>query len=77
MAKRRLMHSKSNNKGIMINNEADEVIKELFDAMKNIYQNTMESMKGGEFVFNYVQNGCRLYIDSPDCIKKSNNTFYQ
>ena len=29
----------------------------------------MESMKGGEFVFNYVQNGCRPYIDSPDCIK--------
>ena len=48
----------------MINNEADELIKELFDALKSIYQNTMESMKGGEFVFNFVQNCSRPYIDS-------------
>ena len=39
---------------IMINNEADEVIKELFGSIKNRYQNNLESMKGSEFVFDYV-----------------------
>ena len=29
------MHSKSDNIEIMISNEADEVIKELFDSLKN------------------------------------------
>ena len=48
------MHSKSDNIEIMINDEADEVIKELFDSLKNRYQNNLESMKGSEFVFDYV-----------------------
>ena len=38
----------------MINDEADEVIKELFDSLKNRYQNNLESMKDSEFVFDYV-----------------------
>ena len=38
----------------MINDEADEVIKELFDLFKNRYQNDLELMKGSEFVFDYV-----------------------
>ena len=38
----------------MINDEADEVIKELFDSLKNGYQNNLESMKGSELVFDYV-----------------------
>ena len=46
------MHSKSDNKEIMINDEADEVIKELIDSLKNKYQNNLESMKGSEFDFN-------------------------
>ena len=37
----------------MINDEVDEVIKELFDSVKNRYQNNLEPMK--EFVFDYVQ----------------------
>ena len=49
------MHSKSDNIEIMINGEADEVIKELFDSLKNRYQNNLESMKDIEFVFDYVQ----------------------
>ena len=74
----------------MINDEADEVIKKLFKPLKNRYQNNLESMKGSEFVFNYVHllyykchkinlNRGRLYIDSPGCIKKqkSNNKSYQ
>ena len=39
---------------MIINDEADEVIKELFDSLKNTYQNNLESMKGSEFVFDYV-----------------------
>ena len=38
----------------MISDEADEVIKDLFASLKNRYQNNVESMKGSEFVFNYV-----------------------
>ena len=41
-----LMHWKSDNIEIMINDEADEVIKEFFDSLKNRYQNNVESMKG-------------------------------
>ena len=64
----------------MSSDEADEVIKKLFDSLKNRYQNNLESMKGSEFVFSYVQllhYECHKinfhcggsYIDSPDWIK--------
>ena len=49
-----LMHSKSGNIEIMINDEPDEVIKELYVSLKNRYENDIESMKGSEFVFDYV-----------------------
>ena len=49
------MHSKSGSIEIMINDEADEVIKQLSDSLKNRYQNNFESIKGSEFVFDYVQ----------------------
>ena len=45
------MHSKSDKIEIMINDEADEVI-ELFQSLKNRYQNNLESMTGSEFVFD-------------------------
>ena len=48
------MHLKSENIEIMINHEANEVIKELFDSFKNRHLNNLESMKGSEFVFDYV-----------------------
>ena len=38
----------------MINDEADEIIKELSDSVKNRYQNNLEQKKGSEFVFDYV-----------------------
>ena len=38
----------------MINNEADEVIKGLFDSLKNRYQNSLQWMKCSDFVFDYV-----------------------
>ena len=38
----------------MINDEADEVIKELFNSIKNEYQRSLESINSNEFVFDYV-----------------------
>ena len=38
----------------MINDEADEVIKEHFDSLKIRYQNDLESMKFSEFDFDFV-----------------------
>ena len=79
------MHSKSDNIEIMIDNKADEVIKELFDSFKNRCQNNLESMKASEFVFDSVYlwyykchkiNG-GLYIDSLDWIKSFNNKSHQ
>ena len=79
------MHSKSDNIEIMIHNEADEVIKKLFDSLKNRYKNNLQSMKHREFVFDYVHllyckcqkiNFSRSgsYIDSPDWIKNKKTT---
>ena len=36
------MHLKRDNIDIMINDEADEVIKDFFDSLKNRYQNNLE-----------------------------------
>ena len=58
----------------MMNNEADEVIKNFFDSVKDRYQNNLESIKGSESSFNGVQllyykchkinrNNCGSYID--------------
>ena len=70
----------------MISDEADEVIKELFDSLKNRYQNNVQSMKSSEFVFDYVHvmyyvkcliinpNRAGSYIDSPDWIKNKKAT---
>ena len=38
----------------MINGEVDEVIKKIFDLLKNRNQNNLELIKSSEFVFNYV-----------------------
>ena len=79
------MHSKSDNIEIMINDEADEVIKEHFDSLKNRNQNSLESIKDSEFVFHYVHllyykchkinpNRSGSDIDSPDWIKSKKAT---
>ena len=71
------MHSKSDNIEIMINDEVDKVIKELFDSVKKRYQNNLESMKVSEFFFDYIQllyykcheinpSSIGSNIDSPD-----------
>ena len=75
------MHSESDNMEIIIKG----VIKELFDSLKNGYQNNFESTKGSEFVFDYVDllyfkchkinpNRSRSYTDSPDWIKNKKAT---
>ena len=38
----------------MINDAVDKVIKRLFNSLKNRYQNKLESMKGSEFVIDYI-----------------------
>ena len=48
------MHSKSDNIKIMINDGADGVIEKRFESLKNRYLNNLESMRGSEFVFDYV-----------------------
>ena len=49
------MITKNDNIEIVINDEADRVMKELFDSLKNRYQNDLGSLKGSEFLFDYVQ----------------------
>ena len=51
------MHSKSDNIE-MVNDKVDEIIEELFDSLKNTYENNLESMKGSGFVFDYVHLYC-------------------
>ena len=43
------MHSESDDIEIMISDKVDEVIKEIFDSLKNRYQNNLELMKGSDF----------------------------
>ena len=79
------MHSKSEKIEIMSSYEADEVIIKLFDSLKNRYRNNLESMRGSEFVFDYVQllyykchktnfNRDGSYISSPDWINNKKGT---
>ena len=80
------MHSKIDNIEIMINDKADEVIKEPFESLKNRYQNSLEKKtEGSEFVFYYVHllyqkchkinpNHGGSYINPPDWIKNKTAT---
>ena len=68
----------------MISDVTDEIIGKLFNSLNNRYQNNLQSMRGSEFVFDYVQllyykcNKINLnggsYIDSPDWIKNKKAT---
>ena len=52
----------------MIIDEADQVIKELLDSLKNRSQNNLKSMKGSEFVFDYVHLLCyKCHKVNPNC----------
>ena len=72
-----VVYSKIDNIEIMMNDEANEVIKALSDSLKNRYQNNLESMKGSESAFDYnhllyykchkIKPNCGgSYIDSLD-----------
>ena len=51
----RVMHSKSDNIEIMINDKADEVIEVLFESLFNRYQIGLEtSIRGSDFIFDCV-----------------------
>ena len=75
------MHSKNNNKEIVISNETDEIIQELFDSLLQKYRKDLkeELIRGSGFVFdsvNLLRYKClrisliyRSYIDSPEWIK--------
>ena len=80
-----VIHSKSDNIEIMIDDQADEVIKDLFNSLKNRHQNNLESMKGNEFVFDWFfyciinvtkenPNCGGSYIDSPKWMKNKKAT---
>ena len=82
----RIMHSKSNNIEIMIANETDEIIKELFESLLQKYQKGLEeSMKDSDAVFHSVDllhykchiislNRDGSYIDFPDWLKSKKAT---
>ena len=49
------MHSKSNKREIMVNDKADKVIEEIFQATFSRYQIGLETTKKGtSFIFDYV-----------------------
>ena len=51
------MHTKSDNIEIMMGNETDETIEELFEYLLQGYQERLEeSMKGNEFIFDSIDN---------------------
>ena len=79
-----VMHSKGDNKEIMINDKADGFTEKIFNSFLNRYQNNLKNlMKANDFVFDYVYlicykchkiNGGGSYIDSPDWIKNKKIT---
>ena len=82
----RTMHTKSNNVEIMIGNETDQIIEDLFESFLLKHQEALdESMRGSEFVYDSVDvlyynlNKVSLsrsgsYIDSPKCLKNKKTT---
>ena len=82
----RVMHTKSDNIEIMIGDDNDDVIEELFKSFLRRYEeNLQEKMKGSEFGFDGVNllyydfnktslNRGGSYIDSPKWIKNKKST---
>ena len=81
----RVMHSKSSNTEIKINDKADEFIEKIFQSLLSSQQFGLEtSMKGSGFIFDCVHllyykghkenfKSSGSYIDSPDWIKNKKN----
>ena len=80
------MHSKGDDIEIMINDKANEVIKELFQSLVSRYQIGLEiSMRGSDFIFDCVHLLCyewlkinfkrgESHIDSSDWIRNKKAT---
>ena len=80
------MHSKSDNVEIMSGFDANEIIEKLLNSLLQRYQKGIEeSMKGSDFVFDYVEllnyifhkiylKRCGSYIETPKWIKKKKAT---
>ena len=80
------MYSISDNIEIMMGSSANEIIKHLFDSLLKRYQEGLQvSMRGSEFVFDYVESLNYIfhkvdlkrsgsYIETPDWIKKKKAT---
>ena len=69
------MHSRSDNIEIIVNSKRDEVIEELSESLLSRYQIGSEtSIKGSEFVFDFVHLlYCKCY-KSPNWIKNKKAT---
>ena len=50
----RTMRTKSHNIEIMIGNETDEIIAEIFESLLQKYQELEEKVRGSKFVFDSV-----------------------
>ena len=80
------LHTKSDNIEIMMGNETDEIIKQLFESLlKKTQKGLEESMKGSEFTFDSVDllyyklhklslNRGESNIDSPKSIQSKKGT---
>ena len=66
---------------MIINSEANEVLKKPFVSLKNRYQNNLQYMKNSEFIFDFLHllhykchkinlNHRGSYIDAPKNLKK-------
>ena len=85
----RTIDSKSDNVEITMGNEADDIIKELFESFKKRYQEGLETkMKGSQFVFESVDllyyslhktslNRGWSYKDSPKWLKNKRARIHQ
>ena len=83
------MRTKSNNIEIMMGNETDEIIEELFESLLQKYQEGLEEkMRGNEFVFDSIRlfyynlheislNRSESYIDSLKSLKNKKATINQ
>ena len=80
------MYSKSDNFEIMMGDNTNEMIKNLFNSILRRYQGGLhESMRGSEFAFDYVESlnyifhkvdlkRSRSYIETPEWIKHKGAT---
>ena len=80
------MYSKSDNFGIMMGGNTNEIIRNLFNSLLIRYQRRLqESMRGSEFLFDYVEflnyiihkvdlKRSRSYIETPEWLKNKGAT---